>query len=77
MPGPQGVTVNNLAPGAILTARKRAQMATEGQVLVQRIPPVGLAGQTISREQRCCCVRIPGRHINGINFYVDGGRAIA
>ena len=36
--GGQGVTVNNLAPGAILTARNRAQMATEGEALVQRIP---------------------------------------
>ena len=29
--GGQGVTVNNLAPGAILTARNRDQMAVEGE----------------------------------------------
>ena len=43
--GGQGVTVNNLAPGAILTARNRAQMATEGEALVQRIP-AGRLGKT-------------------------------
>ena len=32
--GGQGVTANNLAPGAILTARNRV----EGETLVQRIP---------------------------------------
>jgi NAD(P)-dependent dehydrogenase (short-subunit alcohol dehydrogenase family) len=31
--GGQGVTVNNLAPGAILTARNRAQMAVEAEAL--------------------------------------------
>ncbi len=36
--GGQGVTVNNLAPGAILTARNRDQMAVEGETLAQRIP---------------------------------------
>ena len=36
--GGHGVTVNNLAPGAILTARNREQMAVEGEALVQRIP---------------------------------------
>ena len=51
--GGQGVTVNNLAPGAILTARNRAQMATEGEALVQRIPagrlgkPDDLAGAAL------------------------------
>jgi NAD(P)-dependent dehydrogenase (short-subunit alcohol dehydrogenase family) len=32
--GGRGVTVNNLAPGAILTARNREQMAVEGEALV-------------------------------------------
>ena len=42
--GGQGVTVNNLAPGAILTARNRVQMVTEGEALRQRIP-TGRLGQ--------------------------------
>jgi len=75
--GGQGVTVNNLAPGAILTARNRAQMATEGEALVQRIPagrlgrPDDLAGAAL------LLCSDAGAYINGVNLYVDGGRAIA
>ena len=75
--GGQGVTVNNLAPGAILTARNRAQMATEGEALVQRIPagrlgkPDDLAGAAL-----LLCSEA-GAYINGVNLYVDGGRSIA
>lgn len=75
--GGRGVTVNNLAPGAILTARNRAQMATEGDVLVQRIPtgrlgrPDDLAGAAL-----LLCSEA-GAYINGVNLYVDGGRSIA
>jgi len=75
--GGQGVTVNNLAPGAILTARNRAQMATEGDALVQRIPtgrlgrPDDLAGAAL------LLCSDAGAYINGVNLYVDGGRSIA
>lgn len=75
--GGQGVTVNNLAPGAILTARNRDQMASEGEALVQRIPagrlgtPDDLAGAAL-----LLCSEA-GAYINGANLYVDGGRAIA
>jgi glucose 1-dehydrogenase len=75
--GGQGVTVNNLAPGAILTARNRAQMATEGEALVQRIPagrlgkPDDLAGAAL------LLCSDAGAYINGVNLYVDGGRSIA
>ncbi len=75
--GGQGVTVNNLAPGAILTARNRAQMATEGAALVQRIPagrlgkPDDLAGAAL------LLCSDAGAYINGVNLYVDGGRSIA
>jgi glucose 1-dehydrogenase len=75
--GGQGVTVNNLAPGAVLIARNRAQMATEGEALVQRIPagrlgtPDDLAGAAL------LLCSDAGAYINGINLYVDGGRAIA
>ena len=69
--------MNNLAPGAILTARNRAQMATEGEALVQHIPagrlgkPDDLAGAAL------LLCSDAGAYINGINLYVDGGRSIA
>ncbi|MBX9698172.1 MAG: SDR family oxidoreductase, partial [Acetobacteraceae bacterium] len=75
--GGQGVTVNNLAPGAILTARNRAQMAEEGEALVQRIPagrlgrPDDLAGAAL------LLCSDAGGYINGVNLFVDGGRAVA
>lgn len=75
--GGQGVTVNNLAPGAIQTARNRVQLATEGEALKQRIPagrlgtPDDLAGAAL------LLCSDAGSYINGVNLYVDGGRAIA
>ena len=75
--GGQGVTVNNLAPGAILTARNREQMAVEGEALVQRIP-AGRLGQPddLAGAALLLCSDA-GAYINGVNLYVDGGRAIA
>ena len=75
--GGHGVTVNNLAPGAIQTARNRVQLATEGEALKQRIPagrlgtPDDLAGAAL------LLCSDAGSYINGVNLYVDGGRAIA
>lgn len=72
--GGQGVTVNNLAPGAIRTARNRVQMETEEAQLVQRIPagrlgrPDDLAGAAL------LLCSDAGSYINGANLYVDGGR---
>jgi NAD(P)-dependent dehydrogenase (short-subunit alcohol dehydrogenase family) len=72
--GSQGVTVNNLAPGAILTARNREQMAVEGEALAQRIPagrlgvPDDLVGAAMLLSSDA------GRYINGANLFVDGGR---
>ena len=75
--GGQGVTVNNLAPGAILTARNRVQMATEGEALVQRIPAgrLGQPDDLVGAALLLCSDA--GAYINGVNLYVDGGRAIA
>jgi NAD(P)-dependent dehydrogenase (short-subunit alcohol dehydrogenase family) len=74
--GGRGVTVNNLAPGAILTARNRTQMATEGEALVQRIP-AGRLGQPddLAGAALLLCSEA-GAYINGVDLYVDGGRAI-
>jgi glucose 1-dehydrogenase len=52
--GGQGVTVNNLAPGAILTARNRDQMAVEGEALAQRIP-AGRSSWAGFRRPRALC----------------------
>ena len=72
--GGQGVTVNNLAPGAILTARNRAQMAVEGDDLVQRIPTgrLGRPDDLVGAAMLLCSDA--GSYINGANLFVDGGR---
>jgi glucose 1-dehydrogenase len=72
--GGNGVTVNNLAPGAILTARNRDQMAVEGEALMQRIP-VGRLGRPddlVGAAMLLCSDA--GSYINGANLFVDGGR---
>jgi NAD(P)-dependent dehydrogenase (short-subunit alcohol dehydrogenase family) len=72
--GGQGVTVNNLAPGAILTARNQEQMKTEGEALAARIPvgrlgtPDDLAGAAL------LLCSDAGRYISGTNLFVKGGR---
>jgi len=73
--GGQGVTVNNLAPGAILTARNREQMVIEGEALAQRIPAgrLGRPDDLVGAAMLLCSDA--GRYINGINLFVDGGRA--
>jgi len=75
--GARGVTVNNLAPGAILTARNRVQMQTEGEALKQRIPAgrLGTPDDLVGAALLLCSDA--GAYINGTNLYVDGGRAIA
>jgi len=75
--GGQGVTVNNLAPGAIHTARNRAQMVTEGEALKARIP-VGRLGRPddLAGAALLLCSDA-GSYISGQNLYVDGGRSIA
>ena len=72
--GGQGVTVNNLAPGAILTARNREQMAVEGEALTQRIPAgrLGMPDDLVGAALLLCSDA--GGYINGVNLFVDGGR---
>ncbi len=72
--GGQGVTVNNLAPGAILTARNREQMAVEGEALTARIPAgrLGTPDDLVGAAMLLCSDA--GRYINGVNLFVDGGR---
>ncbi len=74
--GPHGITVNNLAPGVIATARNTVQIETEGAKLVRGIPagrlgqPQDLAGAAL-----LLCSNAGG-YINGTNLWVDGGRHI-
>jgi NAD(P)-dependent dehydrogenase (short-subunit alcohol dehydrogenase family) len=72
--GGQGVTVNNLAPGAILTARNREQMAVEGDALAARIPAgrLGRPDDLVGAAMLLCSDA--GAYINGVNLFVDGGR---
>lgn len=74
--GGRGVTVNNLAPGAILTARNREQMAVEGEALVQRIPTgrLGRPDDLVGAALLLCSDA--GSYINGANLFVDGGRSV-
>lgn len=75
--GGQGVTVNNLAPGAILTARNRTQMATEGDALAARIPAGRLGRPDDLTGAALLLCSDAGTYINGVNLFVDGGRAVA
>jgi glucose 1-dehydrogenase len=72
--GGNGVTVNNLAPGAILTARNRSQMAVEGEALVQRIPTGRLGRPDDLAGAAMLLCSDAGSYINGANLFVDGGR---
>ena len=74
--GGSGVTVNNLAPGAIATARNRDQLAKTGEELKKRIP-VGRFGRPddlVGPALLLCSDA--GSYINGASLLVDGGRLL-
>ena len=73
--GGHGVTVNNLAPGVILTLHGRYQMVVAGETLAQRIPAgrLGQSDDLMGAAMLLCSDT--GRYINGVNLFVDGGRA--
>jgi glucose 1-dehydrogenase len=75
--GSHGITVNNLAPGVIATARNRAQLAVEGERLVARVP----VGRTGTPEDLVGAALLlcsdAGAYVHGANLLVDGGRAIS
>jgi glucose 1-dehydrogenase len=72
-----GVTVNNLAPGAIATARNRAQIEANGAAMVERIPAgrLGRPDDLVGAAMLLCSDA--GSYINGVDLFVDGARAIA
>jgi NAD(P)-dependent dehydrogenase (short-subunit alcohol dehydrogenase family) len=74
--GGRGVTVNNLAPGIIATARNRAQLAKDDGRLLARVP-VGRLGRPddlVGAAMLLCSDA--GSYINGANLFVDGGRHV-
>jgi NAD(P)-dependent dehydrogenase (short-subunit alcohol dehydrogenase family) len=74
--GGRGVTVNNLAPGVIATARNRAQLAKDDGRLLSRVP-VGRLGRPddlVGAALLLCSDA--GSYINGANLFVDGGRHV-
>ena len=74
---PSGVTVNNLAPGIIATARNADQIAANGPAMQARVP-VGRLGtpQDLVGAALLLCSEA-GSYINGANLFVDGGRLIS
>ena len=72
----QGVTVNNLAPGLIATARNADQIAARGAQMTARVPAgrMGRPGDLVGAALLLCSDA--GEYISGANLYVDGGRAV-
>lgn len=72
----QGVTVNNLAPGLISTARNADQIAARGAQMTARIPAgrMGRPDDLVGAALLLCSDA--GDYISGANLYVDGGRAV-
>jgi len=72
----QGVTVNNLAPGIIATARNAEQIAARGEQMRARVPAgrIGRPDDLVGAALLLCSEA--GSYISGANLYVDGGRAV-
>ncbi len=75
---PHGVTINNLAPGAILTARNDEVLKDEQyKKNVEAKIPVGFIGEPIdcAATALLLCSKA-GRYITGQNIYADGGMGL-
>jgi glucose 1-dehydrogenase len=76
--GPSGVTINNLAPGAILTGRNEAVLKDEAyRSGVEAKIPLGYIGEPVE----CAAIALllcseAGRYITGQDIFVDGGMGL-
>jgi glucose 1-dehydrogenase len=77
--GRSGVTVNNLAPGAIWTARNDDRLSdqTHREQLEQRVPVgrVGTPADLVGAALLLCSDA--GSYINGADLHVDGGLGLS
>jgi NAD(P)-dependent dehydrogenase (short-subunit alcohol dehydrogenase family) len=73
--GPSGVTVNNIAPGAIATPRNDDWMHDPAQLAeVKRRIPLGRLGDAAECAGMAVLLCSPaGAYITGADLYVDGG----
>jgi NAD(P)-dependent dehydrogenase (short-subunit alcohol dehydrogenase family) len=73
--GPFGITVNNIAPGVILTDRSTSRLTSDEyrQKVLNNIPT-----RTFGQPEDCAGAVVlicsdAGRYINGANLFIDGG----
>jgi glucose 1-dehydrogenase len=76
--GPHGVTINNLAPGAILTGRNEEVLKDEQyKKLTEAKIPVGFIGEPYDCAPATLLLcSDAGRYITGQNIFVDGGMGL-
>lgn len=76
--GPDGITVNNLAPGVILTDRNVAALSDESYAdKVRDVVPLRYFGEPddcVGAALLICSEA--GRYITGVDLFVDGGMAL-
>jgi len=76
--GPNGVTINNLAPGAILTGRNEEVLRDEAyKAAIEAKIPLGFIG----KPEDCAAMALllcsdAGRYITGQDLFVDGGMGL-
>ena len=77
-PGPDGITVNNLAPGVILTDRNTEVLADEAYAgRVRQIIPLRSFGESTDCVGAALLLCVDaGRCITGVDLPVDGGMGI-
>lgn len=76
--GPEGITINNLAPGVILTDRNTPALADEtyAERVRQMIPVRYFAEATDCAGAALLLCSDAGRYITGVDLQVDGGMCL-